>query len=74
MPPQLFGIEHILYIVITTVLAVIGLLLAKKYAKSERAQSFVLKGLALALQTDCHRFSDTILSDGTVLFPTAFAV
>ena len=36
MAPQLFGIEHILYIVITTVVAVVGLLLAKKYATSER--------------------------------------
>ena len=49
MPPQLFGIEHILYIVITTVLAVIGLLLAKKYATSEKAQTLVLKGIAAAL-------------------------
>ena len=49
MPPKLFGIEHILYIVITTVVAVFGLLLAKKYAKSEKAQVLVLKGLALAL-------------------------
>lgn len=49
MAPQLFGIEHILYIVITTVLAVVGLLLAKKYATSEKAQNFVLKGIAAAL-------------------------
>ena len=49
MPPQLFGIEHILYIVITTVVAVVGLLLAKKYAKSEKAQTLVLKGIAAAL-------------------------
>ena len=46
MAPQLFGIEHILYIVITTVLAVVGLLLAKKYAKSEKSQTSVLKILA----------------------------
>ena len=49
MPPQLFGIEHILYIVITTLLAVVGLLLAKKYATSEKAQTLVLKGIAAAL-------------------------
>ena len=49
MAPQLFGIEHILYIVITTVVAVVGLLLAKKYATSEKAQNFVLKGIATAL-------------------------
>ena len=49
MAPQLFGIEHILYIVITTVVAVVGLLLAKKYATSEQAQTLVLKGIAAAL-------------------------
>ena len=49
MAPQLFGIEHILYIIITTVVAVVGLLLAKKYATSEKAQTFVLKGIAAAL-------------------------
>ena len=49
MAPQLFGIEHILYIVITTVVAVVGLLLAKKYATSEKAQTLVLKGIAAAL-------------------------
>ena len=49
MAPQLFGIEHILYIVITTVVAVVGLLLAKKYATSEKAQTLVVKGIAAAL-------------------------
>jgi hypothetical protein len=49
MAPQLFGIEHILYIIITTVVAVVGLLLAKKYATSEKAQTLVLKGIAAAL-------------------------
>lgn len=49
MGPQLFGIEHILYILITTVLACAGLLLAKKYAKTERTQKIVLKSLAFLL-------------------------
>ncbi len=49
MAPQIFGIEHILYIVITTLLASVGLLLAKKYARSEKAQRIVLKGLAVLL-------------------------
>lgn len=49
MGPQLFGIEHILYIIITTVLASTGLLCAKKYAKSEKTQIIILKGLALFL-------------------------
>jgi hypothetical protein len=49
MAPQLFGIEHILYIIITTVLAASGLLLAKKYAKTEKSQVIVLKILAALL-------------------------
>jgi hypothetical protein len=49
MAPQLFGIEHILYIAITTILGAGGLLLAKKFAKTEKAQSNVLKLLGLLL-------------------------
>lgn len=49
MPAQLYGIEHFTYIGITTTLAVVGLLCAKKFAKTEKAQSVILKSLALAL-------------------------
>ena len=49
MGPQLFGIEHILYMVITTVIAVVALLLCKKYASTERTQSIVLKVMAALL-------------------------
>ena len=36
MNPQLFGVEHILYIVISTILGAGGLLAAKKWAKTEK--------------------------------------
>ncbi len=49
MNPQLFGPEHILYIVISTVLCSGALLLGKMYAKTEKAQSLFLKGLAVLL-------------------------
>ena len=49
MPAQLYGIEHFTYIGITAVLASAGLILAKKYAKTEKPQKIFLKGLALAL-------------------------
>lgn len=49
MAPQLFGIEHILYIVITAIAGGEGLLFAKKFAKTEKAQSNVLKLLGLLL-------------------------
>ena len=49
MPAKLYGIEHFTYIGITTALAVAILLFAKKFAKTEKAQTIVLKSIALAL-------------------------
>lgn len=49
MPAQLYGIEHFTYIGITTTLAVIVLVLSKKFAKTTKSQSVVLKILAFAL-------------------------
>ena len=49
MAPQLFGVEHILYIIISTVVASAALLLAKKYAKTEKSQMIFLKTLAALL-------------------------
>ena len=49
MAPQLYGTEHILYIIISTVIAAGGLLLCKKHAETERAQKIVLQVLATLL-------------------------
>lgn len=49
MPAKLYGVEHFAYIGITAVLAAAGLICAKKYAKGEKSQAIVLKGLAIAL-------------------------
>ncbi len=49
MNPQLFGLEHISYIVVSTILGCAYLLIAKKYAKTEKAQVCALKILAAAL-------------------------
>lgn len=49
MRPQLFGTEHILYLIITTLIASATLLLAKKYAKTEKSQIIFLKVLAALL-------------------------
>jgi len=49
MPAELYGIEHFTYIGITATLAALGLLCAKKFARTERAQSYVLKILAFGL-------------------------
>jgi hypothetical protein len=49
MAPELFGIEHIIYIIISTILGGISLFFAYKYIKNEKAQSLFLKVLAIAL-------------------------
>jgi hypothetical protein len=49
MAPELFGIEHILYIIISTIFGGSGLFFAYKYAKNEKIQIMILKGLAIAL-------------------------
>lgn len=49
MPAQLYGPEHILYIAITTFVFAAALLLAKKYAVTERSQTVFLKILAALL-------------------------
>lgn len=49
MSPQLFGIEHILYIIISTALCGGALVLAKRYAKTEKMQNVFLKSLATLL-------------------------
>ncbi len=49
MPAVVFGIEHFLYMIITGVVASVGLFCAKKYAKSERSKTIILKALAVAL-------------------------
>ena len=40
MAPQLFGIEHILYLIISTVVSSAALLVAKKYAKTEKIDMY----------------------------------
>ena len=45
MDLRVFGTVHLIYLAITVPLSVIGLLLAKKYARTEKARSIVLKSL-----------------------------
>ncbi len=49
MPAELFGVEHILYLIISTVIGSAFLLLTKRFARSEREQRTALKVLAAAL-------------------------
>lgn len=49
MGPQLFGMEHILYIAITALLAAVCLLLCKKYALTEHSHRIILQIIAALL-------------------------
>ena len=49
MDLSVFGSVHLIYLFITIPLSVAGLFLAKRYAKSERSQSIVLKSIAVLL-------------------------
>ncbi len=49
MRPQLFGTEHILYIVITALIAAACLLLCKKHATTQRSQRIILQVIAALL-------------------------
>ena len=46
MDLRVFGAVHLIYLGVTIPLTVVGLLLAKKYARTGKAQSIVLKSLA----------------------------
>lgn len=46
---NVFGNTHLIYLAITLPLSVFGLYLAKKYAKTEKAQNVVLKSIAAML-------------------------
>jgi hypothetical protein len=46
---SVFGTVHWIYLLITLPLSFLGLFLAKKYAKSEKAQNIVLKSIAVLL-------------------------
>ena len=49
MVPQRYGWQHILYLAIFLSISITGLIFAKKYAKTEKAKTWVVKGLAIAL-------------------------
>lgn len=49
MSLDVFGGVHILYLVITLSLSAVGLFLAKRYAKTEKSQTIILKSLAVLL-------------------------
>ncbi len=49
MVPKVFGIEHVLYFIITALVSGIGLLLARIYAKTKKSKTIILKIIAVLL-------------------------
>lgn len=49
MRPELFGVEHITYIIVSTILASGGIILAKLFAKNEKTQKIIIKCVAILL-------------------------
>ena len=49
MDLNVFGVVHIIYLLITLPLSAVGLYLAKRYAKTEKSQRIVLKSIAALL-------------------------
>ena len=49
MDLSVFGSVHLIYLFITIPLSIVALFLAKKYAKTEKAQNIVLKSIAVLL-------------------------
>lgn len=51
MDLNVFGTVHIIYLLITLPISAVGLFLAKKFAKTEKSQTIVLKCIAVLLLT-----------------------
>jgi hypothetical protein len=49
MPAELFGIQHIIYIIISTILGCILVILSKRFALSTKSQKIILKSVAFLL-------------------------
>lgn len=49
MVPEVFGKEHILYMIISTIIGAVGVICAYKFAKTQKVQTIILKIVALLL-------------------------
>lgn len=66
MNPELFGKEHILYIIISTVIGILTMLFSYKFAKEEKTKMIILKIIATLLfisimEIDYHKCLDMIM-------------
>ena len=75
MHPVIFGTEHIIFLVIFVILAVVSLILIKKFVKTEKTKMIIIKVLAALLlcAVVCNRICISIKnSDWTSLIPNTF--
>ena len=49
MWPKLFGIEHISYIIISTIIGILCVIISYKFAKTEKAKTIIIKILGILL-------------------------
>lgn len=73
--PHVYGIEHFLYLFVVLILYTLGFYFIKKYIKTEKQVSFVIKaiGVLLLLSIIWNRISIAILRDGwDNLLPATF--
>ena len=49
MAPEVYGKEHIIYLIVSTLIGASSVILLKKYAKTQKAQTIALKAVAILL-------------------------
>lgn len=61
---KIFGWEHFVYLAVFIIISIVGLICAKKFAKTEKAQNIIIKitGIALFLSILASRLSITFCS------------
>lgn len=57
MNPQVFGKEHLIYIIVSVLTAVIVCVLSKLFLKTEKSKNIVIKASALILFLIIHSFN-----------------
>ena len=75
MPPKVYGIEHILFLVVFFVLAIVGTILIKKYAKTTKSQDITIRIIAglLFIAVMWNRISIAVISNNYAkLIPSSF--
>lgn len=73
MAPKIFGIEHIIYMVISFGLMIAGLIVIKKFCKTEKSKTLTIKisGLVLLLVILLNRYACTLCWENEPFLPSS---